>query len=251
MFLVMFGENNVKPYSLYRFDNPDGSSKSWGIRSNQDGSYTTIWGKTNAKMTSKTKSFSHNKDDVSNLISSKTRKGYYYCGDIYIGSDGKLSPVNPASEFKHEPIEPSFPSEDPQIYWTIKYTGDSSSKTNEFKRLIQRTKEIFVRFGRDFDESPIAKSTVLKNSGIIKKEDGVFVFLFLLALKKFSPLGITVSLSHEDGVEISHQLKMETMALSYFEADEESIRPIAEELGLLVARIDLSAIVSDIQDIYF
>ena len=63
--------------------------------------------------------------------------------------------------------------------------------------------------------------------------------------------GVTVSLSHEDAVEISDQLKLETQALSYFDIDLESIRHIAEEIGLLVKRLDLSTIAPEYQDFYF
>lgn len=126
-----------------------------------------------------------------------------------------------------------------------------SENSDSFKELSDRLKAIFVRFGKNFDEEAINKSELIKNSGIIKKEAGVFVFLFLLALKKFAPSGVTVSLSHEDGVEISDQLKLETQALSYFDTDLESVRHIAEEIGLLVKRLDLSTIAPEYQDFYF
>ena len=109
----------------------------------------------------------------------------------------------------------------------------SSENFNSFKELSDRFKAIFSRYGKNFDQDPIRKSELIKNSGIINKEDGVFVFLFLLALKKFAPRGVTVSLSHEDGVEISDQLKLEIEALSYFDTNLESIRSISEEIGLL------------------
>ena len=75
--------------------------------------------------------------------------------------------------------------------------------------------------------------------------------MFLLALKKFAPSGITVSLSHEDGVEISDQLKLETEALSFFDTDLESIISISEEIGLLQKRLDLSTIAPELEDFYF
>ena len=70
-------------------------------------------------------------------------------------------------------------------------------------------------------------------------------------MKKSAPSTITVSLSHEDGVEISDQLKLETEALSYFDTDLESIRSISEEIGLLQKRLDLSTIAPEIEDFYF
>jgi predicted DNA-binding WGR domain protein len=236
------------PFQLYRFTHGDGSSKSWGVRFNGDGTFTSIWGKSGTKMSFKTKGISH-PDDVQKLIRSKQRKGYEYLGGtFYIGDDGKISTDPPPSV----PVNPEPSVEEPRIYWTIKCIKNLPSENSDsFKELSDRLKAIFVRFGKDFDEEPINKSELIKNSGIIKKEAGVFVFLFLLALKKFAPSGVTVSLSHEDGVEISDQLKLETQALSYFDIDLESIRHIAEEIGLLVKRLDLSTIAPEYQDFYF
>jgi len=235
------------PFQLYRFSNSDGSSKTWGVRFNGDGSFTSVWGKTGAKMSSKTKGISH-PDDVQKLIRSKERKGYEYLGgSFYMGDDGKVVTSPPIVH-----LEPDFPSENPQIYWTVKFINNLPSENHDsFKELSVRLKGIFVRLGKDFDVEPIRKSPLIRNSGIINKEDGVFVFLFLLALKKFAPVGVTVSLSHEDGVEISDQLKLETEALSFFDTDLESIRSISEEIGLLKKRLNLSTIAPEIEDYYF
>ena len=235
------------PYQLYSFLNSDGSSKTWGVCFNGDGSFTSIWGKTGAKMSSRTKGISH-PDDVQKLIRSKERKGYEYLGgSFYLGDDGKVVTSPPSVH-----LEPDFPSENPQIYWTIKYINNLPSENfNSFKQLSDRFKAIFSRYGKNFDQDPIRKSELIKNSGIINKEDGVFVFLFLLALKKFAPVGVTVSLSHEDGVEISDQLKLEIEALSYFDTNLESIRSISEEIGLLQKRFDLSTIAPELEDFYF
>ena len=235
------------PFQLYRFSNSDGSSKTWGVRFNGDGTFTSVWGKTGAKMSSRTKGISH-PDDVQKLIRSKQRKGYEYLGgSFYLGNGGKVVTSPPIVH-----LEPDFPSENPQIYWTIKYIKDLPSENfNSFKELSDRFKAIFSRYGKNFDQDPIRKSSLIKNSGIINKDDGVFVFLFLLALKKFAPSGITVSLSHEDGVEISDQLKLETEALSFFDTDLESIRSISEEIGLLQKKFDLSTIATELEDFYF
>jgi hypothetical protein len=236
------------PFQLYRLTHSDGTSKTWGVRFNGDGSFTSIWGKTGTKISSKTKGINP-PDTVQKLIRSKESKGYEYLGGaFYIGDDGKITTVPP----QFVPVEPDFPSEDPRIYWTVKFINNLPSENHDsFKELSCRLKGIFVHFGKNFDEEPISKSELIKNSGIIKKEDGVFVFLFLLALKKFSPVGVTISLSHEDGVEISDQLKLETQALSYFDTDLESVRFIAEEIGLLVKRLDLSMIAPEYEDFYF
>jgi predicted DNA-binding WGR domain protein len=235
------------PFQLYRFLNSDGSAKVWGVRFNGGGSFTSIWGKEGAKMSSKTKGITH-PDDVQKLIRSKQRKGYEYLGgSFYRGDDGKVVTSPPVVN-----LEPDFPLENPQIYWSLKYIKNLPSENfNSFKELGGRLKAIFSRHGKNFDQDPIRKSSLIKNSGIINKEDGVFVFLFLLALKKLAPFGVTVSLSHEDGLEISDQLKLETEALSFFDTDLESIRSIAEEIGLLQKRLDLSTIAPEIEGYYF
>ena len=236
------------PYQLYRLYHGDGTSKTWGVCFNGDGTFTSVWGKTGTKMASKTKGISP-PDAVQKLIRSKQRKGYEYLGGtFYIGNDGKIITDAPQSDS----LEPDFPSENPQIYWTVKFINNLPSENHDsFKELSVRLKGIFVRLGKDFDVEPIRKSPLIRNSGIINKEDGVFVFLFLLALKKFAPVGVTVSLSHEDGVEISDQLKLEAEALSFFDTDLESIRSISEEIGLLKKRLNLSTIAPEVEDFYF
>jgi hypothetical protein len=68
---------------------------------------------------------------------------------------------------------------------------------------------------------------------------------------KGAPTGITISLSHEDGVEISDQLKLESQSLSLFDTDLESNRSIAESLDLLDKRLDLSTVETFVDDFYF
>ena len=70
-------------------------------------------------------------------------------------------------------------------------------------------------------------------------------------MKKSAPNTISVSLSHEDSVEITDQLKSESLALSFFDTDLEAVRPLAQELKLLDKRIDLSTVDSEVEDFYF
>jgi len=92
---------------------------------------------------------------------------------------------------------------------------------------------------------------VKPGAGSLLKEHGVFSLLLIMALKKVAPDGITISLSHEDSVEISDQLKMESQALSFFDTNLESVRSIAEEIGLLEKRLDLSMVETELEDFYF
>jgi len=89
-------------------------------------------------------------------------------------------------------------------------------------------------------------------AGSLPKENGVGSLLLLMALKKKgAPTGITISLSHEDGVEIGDQLKLESQALSFFDTDLESVRSLAESIDLLDKRLDLSTVETLIEDFYF
>jgi len=244
------------PYQLYRLYHDDGTSKTWGVCFNGDGTFTSVWGKTGTKMASKTKGISH-PDDVQNLIRSKQRKGYEYLGGtFYIDDDGKIITDPTSASSSHQDPHPT--QESLCIYWRIKIPGTATSSEIAFFQGIASGYAVQILDACPRSEFIVALksryrdiSFVKSESGIFRQEDGVFPFLLMLAMKKSAPSTITVSLSHEDGVEISDQLKLETDALSYFDTDLESIRSIAEEIGLLQKRLDLSTIAPEIEDYYF
>lgn len=89
------------------------------------------------------------------------------------------------------------------------------------------------------------------SAGKLFKEDGIASLLLFMAMMNVAPSQIAINLSHEDGVEISNQIKLESKALSFFDTDLETVRPVAEALGLLEKRLDLSAVASSQQDFYF
>ncbi|MDZ4152964.1 hypothetical protein [Methylicorpusculum sp.] len=72
-----------------------------------------------------------------------------------------------------------------------------------------------------------------------------------MAMMKVAPKQVSIHLSHDDGVDISNKIKLESKALSIFDTDLESVRPVAESLGLLEKRIDLSLVSSSQDDFYF
>jgi len=83
-------------YELYRYQNPDGSSKDWAIRDNGDGTYTKRWGKTGTRLQSKDFVL-NDPDNFWREKQAKERKGYIPVGKFFIDNDGNLSTVPPAS----------------------------------------------------------------------------------------------------------------------------------------------------------
>ena len=241
---------------LYRYRNQDGSSKDWAVCANADGTYTTRWGKTGSKLQSKT---FKNMLPMQDHIRSKTNKGYTYVGKVDIDDSGHVQNISSESQAPTTTasIDPHPTQETLCIYWRIKVlpsilngpavhllkgfaTGYAVSILKAYPGCSWVEK---VRNGHgDF---------VKPGAGSLLKEHGVFSLLLIMALKKVAPEGITISLSHEDGVEISCQLKMESQALSFFDTDLESVRSIAEAIGLLEKRLDLSMVETELDDFYF
>jgi len=243
-----------KPYELYRYFNSDGSSKDWAIRRNSDGSFTRRWGKTDTKLSEKTQK-SKNPNEIHDLILSKTSKGYVFVGERYINDNGNITIDSPPAVSKPTGVDPNPTQEEPAIYWRIKISQMSVDDTKKFDAFKMHAISLSQFFGENsFVLNFIQK---LENdgrgnlAGKLLEDHGVEALLFFMTLKKNAPTNITVSLSHEDGVEISDQLKMESNALLFFDTDMETVRPIAEEIGLLVKRIDLSEVVSVVEDFYF
>ena len=240
-------------YDLYRFKNSDGSTKDWAVRANGDGSYTSRWGKTGARLQSKT---FQNMLPMQDHIREKTNKGYKFIGMVFIDDDGKVSHVPLASSAKPVGQNPNPTQDEPRIYWRIKILPAQSSDIavpflqGQFSAFAQHILNAFPdchwvqknHIGRDF---------IKAQAGSLRIEDGIGSLLLLMATKKAAAAGISVTLSHDVGIEISDQLKLETQVLSFFDSNLESTRSIAETIGLLDKRIDLSLIETEVSDFYF
>lgn len=252
----------MKPFELYRYFNADGSSKDWAICNESTsfkggGTYTVRWGKTGQRLPQKLTKPVDNRNTVHDLIRSKIRKGYVLIGNVMIDDGGNISNVPPASS---KPVgEDPHPQDEPRIYWRIKIPAHlpESPDLEFFRGMTRGFADSILRMYPEYEWISAIKSRyrdislVKSEAGFWLKEDGVFPFLLLMAMKKHVPGGITISLSHEDSVEISDHLKLETQALSFFGTDLESIRSIAEILGLLAKRLDLSMIAPEHEDFYF
>ena len=244
-------------YELYRYQNPDGSSKDWAIRDNGDGTYTKRWGKTGTRLQSKDFVL-NDPDNFWREKQAKERKGYIPVGKFFIDNDGNLSTVPPASLASYVNV-PSQVQVDPRIYWRIKIADPLLGKPvleffrGQVRAFAQAVIEAYpscewvIAINSRYRDISFVKS----EAGSFLKEDGVAPLLLLMALKKAAPDGIAIALSHDDNVEISHKLKLEGQALSFFGSDLESVRATAETIGLLDKRLDLAMVESNVGNYYF
>jgi len=75
--------------------------------------------------------------------------------------------------------------------------------------------------------------------------------LLLLAFKRQLPPLCSLTVASPDGIEVSDQLKLEKDVLRLLGSDLERVRPIAEALDLMPAKIDLNQSSPDSQNYYF
>ena len=88
-------------------------------------------------------------------------------------------------------------------------------------------------------------------SGQIKQVHGTLPLLFLLALKHKGFTGIDIDIATERSREVSTDLKAEPEVLAFFGTDLDSIRPVAEILGLLKPKLNLALAMADQNDSWF
>jgi hypothetical protein len=244
-------------YELYRYYNPDGSSKDWAVRNNGNGTYTKRWGKTGTRLQSR--DFPLNDPNIFwKEKQAKQRKGYILVGEYFIDNDGNLSTVPPVSP---APVAnpPNQEQEGLRIYWRIKIPEKLVGKPvleffrGQVRAFAQAVIEAYpscewvIAINSRYRDISFVKS----EAGSFLKEDGVGPLLLLMALKKAAPDGISITLSHDDQVEISHKLRLEGQALSFFGSDLESVRETAEMIGLLDKRLDLAMVESNVGNYYF
>ena len=103
-------------FDLYRFTNPDRSTKDWAVRDNGDGTYTSRWGKTGTRLQSK--NFDKNMLSMNEHIRSKTNKGYKLIGEVLIDDDGKISSTSSSTK----PLgQDPHPTDDPPcLFWRLR-----------------------------------------------------------------------------------------------------------------------------------
>lgn len=239
-------------FQLYRFMNLDGSTKDWAIRNNHDGTYTKRWGKTGTRLQSKEFLLKH-PQALTNDINKKERKGYQFIGNRDIDDEGNLG-LSPSAK---KAIDLNVHPEDQlYLFWRLRIRQQSTPDTQTIEQFQDKLLSIGKILTDVFGASAFLKDMIIvikelaSNAGQIAKEQGVSSLLLFMAVMKIAPPHVSIQLSHGDGVEISNKLKLESKALSFFDTDLETVRPVAEALGLLEKRLDLSTITSQ-EDFYF
>jgi hypothetical protein len=247
----------MEEYDLYRFTHPDGSGKDWAIRRNTDGSITTRWGRTGPTLP---QVGTRHQDKIA-LENAKRRKGYVHVGKVLIDDHGRLQSFKNDAQGEPAPSQPAARKE--AIYWRIKI-GKSAMREQLLEwgnAVTGAANQLGTAFGldrsdpADFEPGVIAHwripGTGASGAGQIGLDQGVVPLLVLMAMKKLAPDDAGVSLATEDGIEIGTDLKKETRVLEGFGTDLESVRPMAEALGLLPPRIHLAEAIQTNQDCWF
>ena len=242
-------------WSLYRYRNRDGSSKDWAVRTNPDGSITTRWGKTADRLPGVSTRNGVRQFDIERA---KQAKGYVFVAEVEIDSEGK---VFLPGQVMPEPPERPLPAIG-ALYWHIECRADSDTGLAlaiEVRRLLgimqalseQETTpdQSWPGWQQLLDLSLNAEPFV--QSGQIKQANGVLPWLFLLALKHQALEGVEIGIATESSREVSANLKSEQDVLEFFGMDLDSIRAMAEILGLLKPRLNLAAVLSDSDDYWF
>ncbi|MVF24152.1 hypothetical protein EVC37_21445 [Methylocaldum sp. BRCS4] len=244
----------MERYDLYRFTHADGSSKDWAVRRNADGTVTTRWGPTGPVLP---QSGTRPGDKIA-LERAKRNKGYVAIGPVGIDPEGRVHALdqNPATDSTSEPPKEA-------LYWRIRI-GRSVPREPLLAwghAVSEAADRLAAALGcrrsdrADFEPGVIGDwripGTHEAGAGPIPLAQGVVPLLVMMTLKQLAPDGVTVSIATEDSLEIGTDLRTETPVLAQFGIDLESVRPMAEALGLLQPRIDLTEAIQSDQECWF
>ncbi|CAI8817907.1 hypothetical protein [Methylocaldum szegediense] len=242
-------------YDLYRFTHADGSSKDWAVRQNANGTVTTRWGPTGPVLPqSKTR-----RGDKRNLVQAKLRKGYVPVGTVRIDKEGRVHAVDSTPATRSEPEQ----KPEDALYWRIRVgVSVPHAALADWAKAVSdaadRLAEVlgWARGERsDFEPGAIGNwripGTRTSGAGQIPITQSVVPLLVLMAMKRLAPEGTTMSVATEDGIEVGTDLRAEARLLAQFGTDLEGVRPLAEALGLIEPRINLSRAIQSDHDWWF
>ncbi|MFZ4703798.1 MAG: hypothetical protein ACOYMG_27455 [Candidatus Methylumidiphilus sp.] len=231
-------------FEMYRFYHEDGSSKDWAVRNNGDGTVTTRWGPTASALPSS----STRRKSAHALIGEKMGKGYLHMGTFEIDENGQIL-SHPLSSSQRQTAQAQVET---KIYWRIKPPAIDDVARSGLASQVASLNALWPIDGwqgMPAIEKLCKRISARSASGQIAKEDSIQPVLWLMALK--SRLDY-VHMSDEAGIDISTDIIAETGVLSFFETDIATIRPLAEKIGLLRARINIATVATaEIEDCWF
>jgi len=247
-------------WALYRYRHRDGSSKDWAVITHPDGSISTRWGKTAARLPSVNTRNGVRQFDIEKQ---KQAKGYVFVAEVTIDNDGNVAfpgqnqnHVNQQAENEH--LRPLVET----LYWHIDCKADHDTCVNlgnEVRRMLgdlQACDDRVTQAEQDWDGWQQLLALTLNaeqftQSGQIQQAHGVMPWLFLLALKYKGFADIDIDIATEHSRELSADLKAEPEVLAFFGTDLDSVRPVAERLGLLKPKLNLALAMADQDDSWF
>ncbi len=255
-------------FELYRFNHHDGSSKDWAIRDNRNGTFTTRWGKTGPRLTGEKTRRMTVPDEVLGLKSAKMGKGYAFIGSVFMDSAGNLQgqpQTKQAGAAQKLPVKPKSGNRSEAVYWDVKIDGQLVGQARQALGSQILTIAGQIKSVGSFNLPPNwdgwAKLTGFADekgptdmnapgglSGQVRKRHGIVPLLFLMALRDAKLEGVSVGLAGDDGLEL-FDLKSEDFVLDLFGTSLNAVRPLAEALGLIQPKIDLSTMAGD--DFFF
>jgi hypothetical protein len=262
----MIGCDVMAAWSLFRYRNSDGSSKDWAVITNPDGSISTRWGKTAARLPSVNTRHGIKQFDIERQ---KQAKGYVFVGEVAIDSDGKISlPGLSQSQGDQQSEAEQSRSLVGTLYWHINCKPNPDIGVNfaaEVQRLndvIQILKNHEGMFDNAVDPELVWESwqhlldltltrQAFTHSGQIQQAHGVLPWLLLMTLKFKGFVDVEIGIATENSRELSADINADPEVLAWFGTDLDSVRPVAEMLGLLNPRLNLASALSDTDDCWF
>jgi hypothetical protein len=239
-------------WRLYRYRHSDGRSKDWAVRANADGTITTRWGRTAARLPGVSTRKGVRLFDIEKQ---KQAKGYVFIAEVEIDSEGHVLFPEPA---KPDPLS----SGGGALYWHIDCRASQEvclALASEIRRLIEALQSLPdhaamphpIREGWQRLNGLALGAAPFSQSGQIRPAHGVLSWLFLMLLKQQAFAGVEIGLATENSREVSADLKAEQDVLDFFGTDLDRIRETAERLGLLKPRLNLASVLSDTDDRWF
>jgi hypothetical protein len=274
MYLGMIGCDVMTNWSLFRYRNSDGSSKDWAVITNPDGSISTRWGKTAARLPSINTRNGIRQFDIEKQ---KQAKGYVFVAEVAIDHEGNVSFPLQHQNHGNQPVEAdeNHQAEAEQsklvvgtLYWHIDCQAEHEVCVewgSEVRRLVGAIRALP-------NDAAVSENTVepeqawagwqqlldlsmtqhaFTQSGQIQQTYGVMPWLLLMALKFRAFTGVDIGIATENGRELSADLKAEPEVLAFFGTDLDSVRPMAERLSLLQPKLNLALAMAEQDDSWF